>query len=73
MEIDAENPIEAARRALSIQRDPVSTATVIEVRNFGRYHGPAVVVDADAENDAEAIYPGSVSEDQLIPAIDADR
>lgn len=36
IEVDADNPIEAAREALKIQRDPESTATVFKVRKFNR-------------------------------------
>ncbi len=34
IEIDADTPREAAEMALDIQRDPFSTATVFEVKEF---------------------------------------
>ncbi|WP_053649608.1 MULTISPECIES: hypothetical protein [unclassified Streptomyces] len=37
IDIDADDPEEAARKALGIQRDPDSTATVFGVHGDGRY------------------------------------
>lgn len=38
IDIDADNPTEAARKALAIQRDPESVATVFEVREYKEFY-----------------------------------
>ena len=52
IEIDADNATEAAARALIIQRDPESTATVFEVSE--RHKGEAVTIDLPAAQDPGA-------------------
>lgn len=48
IDIDADNPTEAAARALIVQRDndPANTATMFEVRRrFGRHFLPPAMID----------------------------
>lgn len=47
IDIDADSPREAAEKALAIQRDPESTATVFQV------------LEHDTENDMETIDPAA--------------
>ena len=51
IDVEAKNPSEAARKALKIQRDPGSIATVFEVKKPGR-RGKKVVVDLSASGRA---------------------
>lgn len=44
IDIDADSPVDAAKEAQTIQRDPSSLATVFTVREFGT--GKEVMVDA---------------------------
>ena len=51
IDIDADSPREAAEKALAIQRNPESTATVFQV------------LEQDTENDTETIDPVSDEEE----------
>lgn len=51
IDVDADTPEEAAERALEIQRNPASTATVFEVRSHesGAETGITYTIDLDPE------------------------
>lgn len=52
IEVDAESPVEAAKKALAIQRDPDSMATVFEVQDGWR-EGMRVEVKVDLSEQEE--------------------
>ena len=59
IDVDARTPMEAARKALAIQRDPESIATVFDVQ----YRGKMVRVDL---SDVKARHPPKTSNSKLV-------
>lgn len=52
MDIEAESPLEAAKEALRIHRDPASIATIFTVQEKDRSDGP-ITIDVDTTEEIE--------------------
>jgi hypothetical protein len=59
IDVEAEDPLAAAREALAMQRDPESIATIFTVQDCGG----SVCVDADTGEELPSDYPARALDD----------